>query len=300
MADGTVSPQNDGSVGFAADLMLGILENPPPPEPGFEPDEPVSRPAPAPEPAPVIETSHEPAQAASDAPAVTQPEPAKQPVESQELSTRLQEAAKKVQEAEAVRSQYLNALNTIVPQLESRIKGEFADIKNFDDLQAIAGTDPDRYNRYVIAMAQLNHAQVERDKASQDDQRVQSQRLQEWKQQEQQKLGTLIPELKDNDKGPVLAKKIQDFALKSGYTAQQLSNASANDFVILHRAMQFDDLQGQQKVAQDKAKNAPPVQKPGVARVNATADDKFQEDFSRLQKSGSQKDAAQLFKHFVN
>lgn len=235
----------------------------------------------------------------AQAPAIKTPtpatqEPKAQPASSPELEQRLSEAQRATQEAAAVKTQYFNALNTLVPQLEAGIRGEFADIKNLDDLQAVAQTDPERYNRFVFAQARLDQAQKAQAQAVNDEKQVQNKRLAEWKQQEHKKLGELIPDLMDNDKGPVLARKLQEFSLKSGYSAEQLTNASANDFAMLYRAMQFENMQALQKVAREKAAKAPPVQTPGTARVGNGVD-KVKELYGRAEKTGRVDDLAAYF-----
>jgi hypothetical protein len=234
------------------------------------------------------------------------PEPAKQaPSISPEMETRLKEADRKAQEADTARNQYINQLNTIIPHLEAAIKGEFADIKTKDDLYALA--DPrspqynvERYNAAIIAFSKLNDATQARDQAAQEQLKQHNEKMQAWRAAEQEKVGKLIPELNDPNKGPALARKLQDFATKQGYTAQQLGNASAADFALLHRAMQFDDLQAAKAAAQAKAAKAPPVQAPGVQRPNAGKEDKIRSDFERLKKTGRVDDAAAVFRHLLN
>lgn len=304
MADDQVAdaPQNDGTVDFAANAIADLLKAQSAPEPA--PVETQNSPQAAEQPqADPVETPAEDAQAPADDNTAPQADPVPAvlaPSISPEIETAKAEAAKIKQEAEAARNQFVNALNTLVPQMESAIRGEFADIKNFDDLQNVAQTDPDRYNRYVIAQARLQQAQQAQAQAQAQEREAQAQRLNEWRASEQQKLIKAIPELTDPDKGPALARKIQDFAMKSGYTAQQLSNASANDFAILHKAMQVENLQAQLKAAQAKAANAPPVQKPGVKPATTGKDEKISTDFQRLQKTGRVDDAAALFKNFLN
>lgn len=276
-------------------------------EPSQDSEQPQDSPkAAAPQQAETGNTEDEPAQAAtSDNPApVATPEPAKAEPSSDVEALR-QEAARKVQEADTARNQYLTQLNTLIPQMEAAIKGEFADIKSKEDLYALA--DPrsekynvERYNAAIIAFSKLNDAVSARDAAQQDQQKVQAERLQEWRKAEQEKIAKLIPELSDPDKGPVLAKKLGEFAKKQGYSAQQLSLASASDFAMLHKAMQFENLQAAQAAAKAKAAKAPPVQQPGVQRPNAGKDDKIRADYERLQKSGRVDDAAAVFRNFLN
>lgn len=227
------------------------------------------------------------------------------PVSSPELDARLQEASRKAQEAENARNQFVNTLTPLVQQLEAQIKGQFADLKTEEDIAALMDPasptyNPDRFNALQAHKYRLDVARLRIQAVQEDEARERQAKLQQWKLDEQKKLFTLIPDLKDPDKGPVLRGKLEAFAAKSGYTAQQLAMASANDFALLHRAMRADDLEGELAQAKAKAANAPPVQKPGTARPNANKDDKVHADFEQLKKSGRTDDAARVFANLLN
>lgn len=96
-----------------------------------------------------------------------------------------------------------------------------------------------------------------------------------------------------------MAKRIQDYALSNGYTAQQLAQASATDFVTLRNAMEYSNLEKAKAEAAKKAANAPPVQQPGVTRDTNSKSDQVQEAFARLQKTGRVDDAAQVMRQFL-
>lgn len=245
---------------------------------------------------------------ASEVPATAVVEqPKVQSASSPELEQRMGEAAKATQEATAARDNLLNALNTLVPQLEATVKGEFSDIKTKDDLYALA--DPrspnynvERYNAAIIAFSKLNDAIQARDKVQVDAQKEQTEKLTKWREAETAKVADLIPELKDKTNGPVLANRIEKFALESGYTPQQLSMASAIQFRTLYESMLFRD--GEAKKAADiaeankKAANAPPVQQPG-ARQSDDKGNQVQEQYTRLQKTGRLDDAAALIRNLL-
>jgi hypothetical protein len=300
MADDLNSSDNtDLDLDQAASAITDLLNRQQPDDAPAQTDVPQSQPS-APAQASEVETPASEArqEPAPDNTAPEVPEEPSQPAHAAapDVEQMRSEAARKIQEAEATRNQFLNALNTYVPQLEAAIRGEFADIKGFDDLQRVAQEDPDRYNRYVIANARLQQAQQAQQTAQGQANQQAQQRHAEWQASERTKLEKFLPDLKDPEKGPALAKKLQDFAIKErGYTPQQLAMASANDFALLHDAMQFKASQAALKTAQAKAAKAPPVQQPGTVTQSSSKDEKLKGDFERLQKTGSIDDAARVF-----
>src|SRR5579872_4137713 len=63
-----------------------------------------------------------------------QPKPATQAAVSPELTQRMQEADKAKSEAEAVVNRFIQTADTLIPQMQAAIMGEFADIKTRADL----------------------------------------------------------------------------------------------------------------------------------------------------------------------
>lgn len=214
------------------------------------------------------------------------------------LEQRLAEVARKESEAEAAKSQFGAALNTLVPQLQHAIRGEFGDIRTQADLVQMAASDPARYNRFVMAQAQMQEAQRARAGLAVQEQQAAHERHKAWQAGEQNKIGELVPELHDPKEGPALATKIIEFALKSGYSPQQLALASATDCAMLHRAMQYQNLDEARGLAKAKAAKAPKVAEPGT-RAGAAGGDKMEADFARLKKSGRTEDAAAVIRNLL-
>lgn len=241
----------------------------------------------------------------ADTPAIVPtPPPATLPVSSPELDQARQEANRKAQEAETARNQFVTALNTLVPQLEAQIRGEFADIKTNDDLVALADPrsdkyNPDRYNAFQAQLMRLNNARQTLQAGEQKAQQEQQAKIQEFRIADQQKLFAAIPELKDPEKGPVIRAKLEAAGLKQGYTREELSQATSRDWLTIQQASRAVELEAQLTAAKAKAANAPPVQQPGTQRPNANKDDKLQTDFERLQKTGRTDDAASVFNRIL-
>lgn len=304
----------DNTVDSAAAAIANLLKGPgtgeqpnPTPEPALEPEPPrLSE--------PVDEQDSEEAKAPAPEKVTEDPKPVPTPPKADSpdpgLVQRMAEAERAKSEAEAAKSQYLNALNTIVPQLQAQIQGAFPEIKSQEDVLNLMQTNPERYNQFVIAQTRLQVAAQHQQRALAEQQQSQRQQFETMQQEELKKLPTLIPELANPEKAPALAKKIQDYAKAQGYTPMQLAMASANDFKIIYRAMMADEYEAQtavqqkeleeaKTVAAQKAKGAPPVQKPGNTQPQDNQRNAMRDDFKRLQKSGRVEDAASIFSRML-
>jgi hypothetical protein len=259
----------ENSVAEAADAIAALLKK----KPQDEPDE----------------------EEGEASPPEEKPEADKQAADPQ-LETMKAQAMRAAQDAEQHRQQLAAALAQMVPQLEQALRGEFADVKSPADVIRLASENPARYNRFIAA--QNHHAQASAARAQlahQERQQAQAQ-MAAWGRDEKSKMGSLVPELVDPEKGAALAQRIQDFALKAGYSPQHLALASATDLAMLHRAMQFEGLEAAQQTARAKAARAPRVYEPGA---RGEAANRLQSDFERLKKSGSTQDAATVFRNFL-
>lgn len=294
MADEVIEQVEQGStVDDAAAAISAILQAETDPKPNSP--EPVAQAAPV-EGNTATETVPEAVVVETKAPE-TKPASAIAPPDVEAMRT---EAAKKLQEAETARTQNLQRLNFIVPQLETAVKGQFADIKTIDDLQNLYRTDPNRYADYQFAQLRLEQAQRARTDADQEQQRLNTDRYNKWRSEEDSKLPALIPDLADPVKGPTLAMKMRDYAAQAGITPQAIASAPAVQIKLLYDAMTSQDskatLEAQLAEAKKKAASAPTVQKPGVATPGTSKDQKLHSDFARLQRSGRTEDAATVFR----
>lgn len=234
------------------------------------------------------------------APAVSQPKAQTAPEQP------VSEATKQTQDAAAARDQNLNALTVHVHQLQAVVAGEFADIKSFDDLQALADPNsqkynPDRYNRFVIANAKLNQAQGAQ-------RQLQQQAMQETVRTELAKVAKQLPDFTDPVKGPALKDQLKAFAKTKGIEVENRPFL-ASDVLTLNSLMlaeqkiaKYESGEAAQAAklaeASKKAAKAPQVQQPGVQR-ESNKDEKASTDFSRFQKSGRVDDLAAFLTNII-
>jgi len=209
------------------------------------------------------------------------------------------------QEAKAAREQVQNALTfakAFIPQLHAQIMGEFSDIKTQDDLVRVGMTDPDRYNRFVLSQMKMQNIMgqyQELDKQAKAAQEASGPKV-DWA-AEQQKLNKAIPDLADPVKGPALEKRLVEYAKEKGISP---AGKTAAEIATLYESMQLRDIKAEQAKAlaeaNKKAAKAPPVQTPGNAKPQNTKQDKAQEAFSRLQKTGRDADATDVFRSILS
>jgi hypothetical protein len=193
--------------------------------------------------------------------------------------------------------QQAQALQAMQAQLQAGMAGEFADLRNVEDVQRLAQTDPPRFNRFMFAQIKLQQGQQASQMALARAAEVQQAQVAAWRSAEKDRLEEALPELK-GPQAREFSDRIRQFALQAGYSEQDLARANARDVVTLYRAMRLSDIEAAQETAREKARAAPKVQLPGTRGANAP--DKFRSDLERLQKSGRVDDAAQVFQSLLS
>ncbi len=195
-------------------------------------------------------------------------------------------------EVEAMRSQFTQQLNTQAAHLQQIVGQEVAPPD-----PALRNNDPDAYDSqmatYVHTVHQKNQAQTKLDEVKAY-QRVEMEKFQN---QQAVEVAQLIPELSDPVKGPALQNEIRVFAEKSGYSREALANTTAQDAVILHKAMLYDQMKssGKKIVKTAPKKAAPKTAKSGASKgVGGSKKAKVQALRKRL-KGGDDQAAVDLF-----
>lgn len=251
------------------------------------------------------ETETDAATEAEDAPeaVVEEPKPVPAKLAVQEPQKAAPEATKEPPKAQepTVDERNLAQLNSLIPQLQAAIQGEFADLKTFSDLLKVGVEDPARYNRYVTHQAQLQHAMGEQTKlaADQHTRWYQAQVAELSKPAEQGG----FPDYIDPVKGVPLRAELTAYAKKLGFDEGRMLRASASDIVTLNKALQFDKMQGEKAKeaetaaaalakAKEKAAKAPQVQKPGT--VKDAKETRAEKVVQRFKKTGRHDDLASL------
>lgn len=136
---------------------------------------------------------------------------------------------------------------------------------------AMANSDPLRFQQ---AMAQYTQDKYLQETAAREQadaqgklQQLSQQQRTQFYQAEAQLLAEMDPELADREKGAPLRKAVFDYASKSGYTSDQLTNASARDLVTLRKAMAYDAAQAAKAKATIVQASPPKSMRPAPSRT---------------------------------
>ena len=148
---------------------------------------------------------------------------------------------------------------------------------------AIRETDPETYDDQMATYVHNLHVQKQAEKQLITVQ--QEQQAERTKQTTKQvaEVKKLIPEFNDPEKAGPLQQRIFNYAQGAGYNSAQLSNVTASDVSVLHKAMLYDEMATSgRKVAQKApSKAAPKSARPGTA---AGFNNKRLDKFNKLQK----------------
>lgn len=166
-----------------------------------------------------------------------------------------------------------NGQNVLVQKLQAvdAYLARFTDNDIAPPDPALRNTDPAAYDDQL---AYYMHAQHQKDVASKERARVRQELEQNARNQRDQYireqseiLSTIAPELMDGDAGTQKRKQIHEYGLKQGYTAEQLSNASAADMLTLWKASRFDAIEAAKKQVKTVPPPAPKTVKPGPPKA---------------------------------
>lgn len=134
--------------------------------------------------------------------------------------------------------------------------------------------DPEAYQ---AAMHQYHHGQMQAQQAQQEREALQREHAQVMQQEQgryqaeqARELTRLAPSLVGNAE---TLSALAEFASGQGYSDEQLSRASAVDWITLHKAMQWDQAQAAGKKLQQRAgrkRLAPKTTRPGPAKAPST------------------------------
>ena len=218
---------------------------------------------------------------------------------SQVLSEQRQKADSELAATQQERQRYLSQLEQFNTQADSKIdelaKTDWTQLKEEDpteymlkrdqyrELQENKRTVEDEQNNLQLKSQQENQVKWNEELGRQ--QEIMVQRLPEWT---------------DPDKGPKLKQNIKSFAVKKGFTEQEVSSLiDARSVDVLHKAMLYENLLAT-KISGKKAKVVPKVTRPGSpASKGEISGDKVKAQRARLRKSGHINDASSLIESLM-
>ena len=198
------------------------------------------------------------------------------------------------------RQQYQSQLEQFNLQADSKLEEfksvDWTKLKEEDPMEYALKRDQYRElqeNKRLVAEEQQNLAQKQ-----------QAEMQTKWNEElarQQEVMAQRLPEWNDPEKGPKLKQNIKSFALKKGFTEQEVDSLiDARSVDVLHKAMMYENLL-EAKISQKKAKVVPKVQKPGAPSTKSEVNsEKVKQTRARLKRSGRVDDAALAIKSLMS
>ena len=218
---------------------------------------------------------------------------------SQVLSEQRQKADLELAATQQERQRYLSQLEQFNTQADSKIN-ELAKT----DWTQLKEEDP---TEYMLKRDQYRELQDNKRMVEDEQQNLQLKSQQENQAKWQEELGRQqeimvqrLPEWTDPDKGPKLKQNIKSFAVKKGFTEQEVSSLiDARSVDVLHKAMLYENLLAA-KISGKKTKVVPKVTRPGSpATKGEISGDKVKAQRARLKRSGHLNDASSLIESLM-
>lgn len=199
------------------------------------------------------------------------------------------ERRKALEDKEAKIDAQLNEAQAIVEfEIQNLESAEMKELKEYD---------PEAYLKAV----DKTRSKVEKFNALKNQRLVEQQaRQQENAKKELQSLETAIPEWLDPDVRAKEANEVFAAMEQQGFSRDELSSLTDHRmFVLARKAMLFDQINGSD-LESKKVRTPPKSQAPGSSAQKKTASEKTTADLrGKLRKSGSPKDAANLFRSMM-
>ena len=198
------------------------------------------------------------------------------------------------------RQQYQSQLEQFNLQADSKLEEfksvDWTKLKEEDPMEYALKRDQYRElqeNKRLVAEEQQNLAQKQ-----------QAEMQTKWNEElarQQEVMAQRLPEWNDPEKGPKLKQNIKSFALKKGFSEQEVDSLiDARSVDVLHKAMMYETLL-EAKISQKKAKVVPKVQKPGAPSTKSEVNsEKVKQTRARLKRSGRVDDAALAIKSLMS
>ena len=218
---------------------------------------------------------------------------------SQVLAEQRKKADEELAATQQERQHYLSQLEQFNTQADSKIKE-----LSSTDWTKLKEEDP---TEYMLKRDQYRELQDNKRMVEEEQQNLQLKSQQENQAKWQEELGRQqeimvqrLPEWTDPDKGPKLKQNIKSFAVKKGFTEQEVNSLiDARSVDVLHKAMLYENLLAA-KISNKKTKVVPKVQKPGSPPTKGEiSSDKLKAQRARLKRSGHVNDASTLIESLM-
>ncbi len=219
---------------------------------------------------------------------------------SQVLAEQRKQADEELAATQQERQRYLSQLEQFNTQADSKLN----ELKS-TDWTKLKEEDP---TEYMLKRDQYRELQENKRTVEEEQKNLQYKSQQEQQAKWQEELGRQqeimaqrLPEWNDPTKGPKLKQDIKSFAVKTGFSEQEVDSLiDARSVDVLHKAMLYDNLLAA-KISNKKAKVVPKVTRPGSpATKGEISSDKVKAQRAKLRKSGHIKDASSVIESLMN
>jgi hypothetical protein len=219
---------------------------------------------------------------------------------SQVLAEQRKQADEELAATQQERQRYLSQLEQFNTQADSKLN----ELKS-TDWTRLKEEDP---TEYMLKRDQYRELQENKRTVEEEQKNLQYKSQQEQQAKWQEELGRQqeimaqrLPEWNDPTKGPKLKQDIKSFAVKTGFSEQEVDSLiDARSVDVLHKAMLYDNLLAA-KISNKKAKVVPKVTRPGSpATKGEISSDKVKAQRAKLRKSGHIKDASSVIESLMN
>ena len=219
---------------------------------------------------------------------------------SQVLAEQRKKAEEELAATQQERQRYISQLEQFTAQADSKL-----DELKSTDWTRLKEEDP---TEYMLKRDQYRELQENKRTVEEEQKNLQykSQQEQQAKWQEelvrqQEIMAQRLPEWNDPNKGTKLKQDIKSFALKTGFSEQEVDSLiDARSVDVLHKAMLYDNLLAA-KISNKKTKVVPKVTRPGSPPTKGEiSSDKVKAQRARLKKTGRVKDATSVIESLMN
>ena len=219
---------------------------------------------------------------------------------SQVLAEQRKQAEEELAATQQERQRYISQLEQFNTQADSKLN----ELKS-TDWTRLKEEDP---TEYMLKRDQYRELQENKRTVEEEQKNLQYKSQQEQQAKWQEELGRQqeimaqrLPEWNDPEKGAKLKQDIKSFALKTGFSEQEVDSLiDARSVDVLHKAMLYDNLLAA-KISNKKAKVVPKVTRPGSpATKGEISSDKVKAQRAKLRKSGHIKDASSVIESLMN
>ena len=219
---------------------------------------------------------------------------------SQVLAEQRKKSEEELAATQQERQRYISQLEQFTAQADSKL-----DELKSTDWTKLKEEDP---TEYMLKRDQYRELQENKRTVEEEQKNLQykSQQEQQAKWQEelvrqQEIMAQRLPEWNDPNKGAKLKQDIKSFALKTGFSEQEVDSLiDARSVDVLHKAMLYDNLLAA-KISNKKAKVVPKVTRPGSPPTKGEiSSDKVKAQRARLKKTGRVKDATSVIESLMN